>query len=82
MSFQTSGGSEASRFISEGKNAVSFCSAAHSISFKKDFSHCVEITLCKLLLDAPRNLITKRSTLSSYLLKSAGNRLQHRREKG
>ena len=64
------------------KNAVSFCLAAHSTPFKKDFSHCVEITLCKILLDAPRNLITKRSTLSLYLLKSPATASKHRREIG
>jgi hypothetical protein len=64
------------------KNAVSFCSAAHPTPFKKDFSHCVETTLGKLFLDSPRNLTANRSTLSFYLLKSAGHRSEHRREKG
>jgi|SRR6476660_5196590 hypothetical protein len=41
-----------------------------------------EMTVCKIFLDAPRNLITKRSTLSLYLLKSPATASKHRREIG
>jgi hypothetical protein len=65
---------KASRLISDGKKCCFVLLGGTSHSLQERFLALRRDNTCKLFLDAPRNLSAKRSTLSFYLLKSAGNR--------